>query len=77
MKNVLIAAIATLGLATAAVAFEEGVDADGDGVLNASEMVAAYPTITNEVYSAIDTDGDGNISEEELEAAITAGLLEA
>ncbi|MEE9453943.1 MAG: hypothetical protein V3V13_06130 [Paracoccaceae bacterium] len=77
MKNVLIATITTLSFATTALAFEEGVDADGDGMLSAAEMVAVYPNITEEVYAAVDTDGDGAISEEELAAAIEKGLLES
>lgn len=77
MKNILLATFVTMGFATVAVAFEEGVDTDGDGVLNAAEMVAAYPNITSEIFTTVDTDGDGNISEEELDAAVSAGILES
>ncbi len=77
MKNILIATIATMGLATTAFAFNEGVDTDGDGMLSAAEMVAVYPNITEELYAAVDSDGDGAVSEEELAAAIEKGLLES
>ncbi len=75
MKKVLITAIATLGIATTAMAFEDGVDVDGDGVLSTAEMVALFPTITEATFQAVDVDQDGFVSEEELAAALAAGVI--
>ena len=75
MRNVIIATVSILGFATSAMAFDEGVDADGDGMLSAAEMVAVYPTITEAQFQAIDVDQDGFVSEEELATALEEGVI--
>ncbi len=75
MKKILISTVAVIGFAGAAMAFEEAMDTDNDGVLSEAEMVAAYPNITREILDAVDTDSDGNISLEEWTVAKESGLL--
>ncbi|MCF6272978.1 MAG: EF-hand domain-containing protein [Rhodobacteraceae bacterium] len=75
MKKVLITTAAVLSFATAAMAFEQGMDTDGDGVLNFNEMLAAFPELTQENFTAIDTDEDGVINTAEWMAAKDAGIL--
>ena len=75
MKNVIMATVSILTLASGALAFDDGMDVDGDGVLSAAEMVALYPTITEDQFQTIDVDQDGFISEEELAAALEAGVI--
>ena len=52
-------------------------DTDGDGVYSMDEMKAAYPDLTDEVFSEVDANEDGVIDAEELAAAEAAGLLTA
>ena len=75
MKKILISTVTVIGFASAAMAFEAGMDADEDGVLSEAEMAAAYPGITREILDAVDTDSDGNISLEEWTIAVESGLL--
>lgn len=75
MKKILISTVAIVGFASAAMAFEAGMDADEDGVLSEAEMVAAYPDLTREILDAVDTDNDGNVSLEEWTIAVESGLL--
>ncbi|MCF6304915.1 MAG: EF-hand domain-containing protein [Rhodobacteraceae bacterium] len=75
MKKILLTSVTILGFASAALAFDEGMDADNDGVLSESEMVAAYPDLTREILDAVDTDNDGNVSLEEWTIATESGLL--
>ncbi len=74
MKTFVIAlTAATIG--TAAFAAMEDVDTDGDGVVSFTEMLAVYPTLTEEGFGAIDTNGDGVVDAEEMTAAEEAGLI--
>lgn len=75
MKKILISTVAIIGFASAALAFEEAMDTDNDGVLSEAEMVSAYPDITREILDAVDTDSDGNVSLEEWTIAKESGLL--
>ncbi len=75
MKKIIISTVAFIGFAGAALAFDEGMDADNDGVLSEAEMVAAYPDLTREILDAVDTDNDGNVSLEEWTIATESGLL--
>lgn len=50
-------------------------DTDASGGYSQEELVAAYPSVTEEVFIAIDADASGEVSEDELTAAQEAGLL--
>lgn len=52
-------------------------DADGNGVYSMEELVAAYPDLTEEIFTAADTNEDGSIDADELAAAIEAGHIPA
>lgn len=60
---------------TAAFAAVADIDSDGDGVVSFTEMLAVYPTLTEEGFGAVDTNGDGVVDEEELTAAEEGGLI--
>ena len=74
MKKFLIALTATL-IGTSAFAAMEEIDTDGDGVVSFTEMLAVYPTLTEDGFSAIDTNGDGVVDAEEMTAAEEGGLI--
>lgn len=76
MKKVLIATTSVFlgGMAFAAVA---DMDTDGDGVVSFTEMLAVYPTLTEDGFAAVDTNGDNMIDEEEFTAAQEGGLIPA
>jgi len=76
MKQVLIATSAIV-MATASFAALADLDTDGDGVASFTEMLAAYPTITEDGFAAVDTNGDGVVDETEMVAAEESGLLPA
>ncbi|WP_417250342.1 EF-hand domain-containing protein [Celeribacter sp.] len=50
-------------------------DMDASGGYSQEELMAAYPSVTEEAFIAIDADASGEVSEEELAAAQEAGLL--
>jgi Ca2+-binding EF-hand superfamily protein len=52
-------------------------DTDGDGVYSMEEMMVAYPSLTEDLFTTIDGNGDGAVDEEELAAALDAGVLVA
>lgn len=62
------------GVAHAQTAVE---DTDGNGVYSFEELVAVFPDLTQEVFSAADADGDGALSADELSAAQAAGNIPA
>ena len=74
MKHVLYSTVAILA-ASAAFASVGEVDTDGDGVASYTEMLAVYPTLTEDGFGAIDTNGDGVVDAEEMTAAEEAGLI--
>lgn len=73
-KQVFALAAATL-MATSAFASVAELDTDGDGVVSFTEMLAAYPTLTEEGFGAVDTNGDGVVDVEEFTAATEGGLI--
>ncbi|WP_298291589.1 hypothetical protein [uncultured Litoreibacter sp.] len=75
MKKVLITTTAVFALSGAAFAALVDVDTDGDGVASFTEMLAVYPTLTEEGFGAIDTNGDGVVDEAEMTAAQEGGLI--
>jgi len=75
MKKVLIALTTTLALSSAGLAAMSDVDTDGDGVASFTELLAVYPTLTEEGFGAIDSNADGVIDEAEMAAAQEAGLI--
>ncbi|MEL6206500.1 MAG: hypothetical protein AAFR47_14475 [Pseudomonadota bacterium] len=66
-------ALAALALAGPAFAAVE--DLNGDGMFSFEEVLATYPTITQETFVALDADGDGMLTGEEVAAAEADGLL--
>ncbi|MCY4334085.1 MAG: hypothetical protein OXC60_05370 [Litoreibacter sp.] len=75
MNKVLTIAFAGSFAATAAFAAVTDLDTDGDGVASFTELLAVYPTLTEEGFGAIDVNGDGVVDEAEMAAAIDAGLI--
>lgn len=75
MKKVLIALTTTFALSGAGFAAMSDVDTDGDGVASFTELLAVYPTLTEDGFSAIDANADGVIDEAEMTAAQDAGLI--
>ncbi len=73
--TLLTAGLIGLGVATSAMA--EAEDTDGDGVYSMEELMVAYPTLTEEIFTTIDSNGDGAVDETELAAAVDAGVLVA
>ncbi len=52
-------------------------DTDGNGMFSMEELKAAYPDLTDTVFTAVDVDGNGSIDADELQAAREAGTLAA
>lgn len=77
MKKILIATTALFTLGGAAFAAVADVDTDGDGVASFTELLAVYPTLTEEGFSAIDANGDGVVDDAEMAAAQEGGLIPA
>ena len=75
MKTALIALTTATVLGTVAFAAVADLDSDGDGVVSFTEMLAVYPTLTEEGFGTVDTNGDGVVDEEELTAATEGGLI--
>ena len=73
--NWILAGLLGLGVATSAMAQAE--DTDGDGVYSMEELMVAYPSLTEDLFTAIDGNGDGAVDEDELAAAVDAGVLVA
>lgn len=52
-------------------------DANDDGVFSMEELMAAYPDLNEETFTAVDANADGVVDPDELAEAVTAGLLPA
>ncbi len=76
MKKVLIATTSVF-LGSMAFAAVADMDTDGDGVVSFTEMLAVYPTLTEDGFAAVDTNGDTVIDDEEFTAAQEGGLIPA
>lgn len=74
MTRLITTTFAALILATPVMAMSE-IDSDGDGFLTLAEMQAAYPDMSEEMFTAIDINGDGVVNAEEVSAAEDASLL--
>jgi Ca2+-binding EF-hand superfamily protein len=79
MKRIpLVLASAAFVGATAGVAVAQAeMDTDGDGMFSFNEMLAAFPTLTEETFISIDANADGTVDEAELLAAQESGLVPA
>jgi len=75
MKQTIFAAVAALGVTISSSSAMSAMDADGDGVLSFTEMLAVMPLLTVAKYRNIDTNADGNVDTGEFAAAQTAGLV--
>ncbi|MGC8204033.1 EF-hand domain-containing protein [Aliiroseovarius sp. PTFE2010] len=73
--KVMLLAAATVLSAGPLVAATSVQDADGDGTYSYTELVAAFPELTEETYLSIDANADGLVSADEYTAAQEAGLL--
>lgn len=62
-------------LATPLLAQAALVDADGNGTYSYTEISAAYPEVSEDVFAQIDANGDGEVDADELAAAQDAGLI--
>jgi hypothetical protein len=70
----LLAAVAVIGLSTAAIAQSAGdfisVDADQDGGVTLAELQVVVPDITPELFAAADADSSGALDQAEYDALI-------
>lgn len=76
MRKLALAAI--IGTAAAGAAFAATLtelDADANGTLSMAELQAAYPSLTEDGFTAIDANADGAVDEAEFTAAVDAGTL--
>jgi hypothetical protein len=78
MKNIALTLASLLGFA-ALPAFAQDLpeiaDTDSNGIWSLTEMQAAYPDLTEDVFLTLDTSKDGGIDTAELTAAVAAGTL--
>ena len=66
-----------LAATPALFAQEAGPDVDGDGMVTMEEFAAAYPDLTEDVFTAADANADGMLDADEIAAATEAGVLPA
>ena len=72
----LVAPLAVLfATAVPAVAQDEAIDINGDGMYSYAELRAALPDISEDTFAVLDTSGDGLLSADEIAAGTAAGLL--
>lgn len=80
MNRMFLIAAATLGLAGTqlmAQTLPEIADADGNGLWSLTELQAAYPTLTEEVFTKVDVNTDGGVDTAELTAALADKVIVA
>ncbi|WP_264210739.1 EF-hand domain-containing protein [Leisingera thetidis] len=61
--------------ASAALAAMSDVDTDEDGMSSYEELIAVYPDVTEDQFTAMDANEDGSLDQEEMDAAAEAGTL--
>jgi EF hand len=78
MKKLLLVLGSVLALSAGAANAETVVtDTDGNGMYSMEELKAAYPDLTDDVFTSVDVDANGSIDADELQAAREAGTLAA
>lgn len=77
MKRTILGAAAITMMVAAPVLAQSEMDTDGDGVYSFTEMLVAFPTLTEETFITIDANGDGGVDDTELASAQEAGVLPA
>ncbi|MCB2128981.1 MAG: EF-hand domain-containing protein [Rhodobacteraceae bacterium] len=77
MKKFVLALGTISAMAVAAHAQTVVTDTDGNGTYSIEEMTAAYPDMTQELFTSIDANADGQIDADELAAAREAGTIGA
>lgn len=75
MKTTSLAAALLIAGSTALMAQDAVLDANEDGEITMEELVAVYPDVTAEDFSAADADASGTLNADELAAAQEAGTL--
>ena len=75
MKKIVIKTVTGIALSATALSAQSEMDTDGDGLLSYNELLAAYPAMTEENFTAIDTNSDGAVDADEMTVATDAGLL--
>ncbi|MCK8463516.1 hypothetical protein MUY35_06600 [Aliiroseovarius sp. S1339] len=75
MKITSLAAALLIAGSTTLMAQDAVLDANEDGEITMEELVAAYPDVTAEAFSAADADASGTLSADELAAAQEAGTI--
>ncbi|MCI2393308.1 hypothetical protein [Aliiroseovarius sediminis] len=75
MKTTSLAAALLMAGSTALMAQDAVLDANEDGEITMEELVAVYPDVTAEAFSAADADGNGTLNADEIAAAQEAGTI--
>ena len=75
MKKIVIQTVTVIALSATTLSAQSEMDTDGDGLLSYNELLAAYPEMTEENFTAIDTNSDGAVDADEMKVAGDAGLL--
>jgi len=71
MKKILVSTVALmfgtgLALAQEAPAFAD-VDTDGNGTISFTELLVAFPDVTEDQFATLDADGSGELDETEFQ----------
>ncbi|UWQ14043.1 hypothetical protein K3556_14180 [Aliiroseovarius sp. M344] len=75
MKTTSLAAALLIAGSTALMAQDAVLDANEDGQVTMEELVAVYPDVTAEAFSAADADASGTLDADEIAAAQEAGSI--